>query len=157
MVERRHDCSDELLEEIGPSQWLNAPYIIGAVVSILVLWSYSPLVLIAVVPPIWNYLEIKFWRYELREMTIIEKKGVLDIEKTENHYYRIKSIRVERSLIFRILGLTTIEIISSDKFKPRLTLYAIKDGDRIHEWIKNIVYDWKREMGVKDYDVFNTN
>lgn len=156
-TKRNGDSTDNLLELLQPSQWINSHHMMYWPVPFYLGSEYFPYSLIAFVPFIGEYIKTMFWKYELREMTIIERKGVFSVEKTETHYYRIKSVRIDKPWYFRIFGMSIIHIVSSDKFKPTLVLYGIKDGDRVYEWIQTMAYDWKREYGVTDYDLFQTN
>ena len=64
---------------------------------------------------------------------------------------------MEQPFILRILGLSTIRVITSEQFKPTITLFAIKNGMEIKDYLDNIVLKQKLEHNVHEIDMFNTN
>lgn len=139
--------TDKLEFEIQPSQWVNIGWLIFAVAC---WWLYFPPVFL-----LWYYAVVRCWHYEFRERTIAERKGVFSTDKIEIHYFRIKSIKIQKPFLMRLVGLSNIWIITSDPFRPVLKLYAIQNGEVIREMIKDNVYHWRREMKVYEHDLFN--
>jgi membrane protein YdbS with pleckstrin-like domain len=132
--------------DVQPSQWVNIGWLIFAVAC---WWLYFPPVLL-----LWYYAVISCWHYEFRERTIAERKGVFSTDKVEIHYFRIKSIKIEKPFLMRLVGLSNIVIITSDPFRPILRLYAIHKGEEIRVMIKDLAYHWRHELNVKEHDLF---
>ena len=139
--------TDKFEFDIQPSQWVNIGWLIFAIACY---WLYFPLVLL-----LWYYAVVYFWHYEFRERTIAERKGVFSTDKVEIHYFRIKSIKIEKPFLMRLVGLSNILIITSDPFRPVLRLYAIHNGEEIRERIKDYTYHWRKSQKVNEYDLFN--
>ena len=95
------------------------------------------------------------WSYNLYERTIEERRGVFDVSQEEVQYYRIKSIKVEEPLWMRFFGLCVIHIITSEQFKPRMTLYAVYHGEYLREMISDLTYEWRLKMNIRDHDIYN--
>ena len=102
---------------------------------------------------LWNCLVIAFHEFQFAERTITEKQGVLNIRIREVHYYRIKSIRMEEPLLYRLVGISRIELITSDPLIPAISIFAIDKGDEVRNYLKEMTVLRRQEQGVKEYDL----
>jgi uncharacterized membrane protein YdbT with pleckstrin-like domain len=139
--------SDKHIVTISPSQWVNALWIIIGVVGFQ--FILPPLV------AVYKILEIYFTRYSFHEKSIIERKGVLDVERKEMLKYRIKSVRVSEPLWMRLFGLSVVYIRSSDPYQPELILYAVPKGVSIWKGLREEVHYARLEENVREFDFFN--
>lgn len=139
--------SDNHLRTLKPSQWINAPAIIIGVITI----QYVLLALLALT----KVIEFYCWHYEFGERTMVERKGVFNVERKELHYYRIKSIWVEEPLWMRIFGLSNVHIKSSDPYYPEVKLYAVKNGPAIRNELRMLVDMRRKEENVREFDMYN--
>ena len=96
---------------------------------------------------LWKFAVIECWIFIFDENseTIVERKGVFYVRKVEIQYFRIKSIRVMKPLWQRIFGLSTVQIITSEPFKPFLTVYAISNGEEIARHCKEMAVYWRQQ------------
>jgi len=139
--------SDKIKKVVSPSQWTNLIWIILGVILIqTVIFPILALVKI---------LEIYCWRYEFRQKTIIERKGILSVTRREVHFYRIKSIKIDEPLWMRIFGLANVTIKTSDPYLPELLLYAVPKGIKIREKIRSKTHEERRSEGIKEFDMYN--
>jgi uncharacterized membrane protein YdbT with pleckstrin-like domain len=106
---------------------------------------------------IYKMIEVNRCRYEFYDDTVVEKKGVFTITREEVHYNRIKSIMVEEPFLMRLVGLQIIHVITSEQFKPRFTFYAIEGGEHVKNLLDGLVKISRRESGLRELDIFNTN
>jgi membrane protein YdbS with pleckstrin-like domain len=106
---------------------------------------------------IYKMIEVYHWRYEFYDDTVVEKKGVFTITREEVYYNRIKSIMVEEPFLMRLVGLQIIHVITSEQFKPRFTFYAIEGGEHIKSLLDGLVKISRKESGLRELDIFNTN
>ena len=106
---------------------------------------------------IYKMIEVYCWRYELYDDTVVEKKGVFTVTSEEVYYNRIKSIMVEEPFLMRLVGLQIIHVITSEQFKPRFTFYAIEGGEHVKSLLDGLVKISRRESGLRELDIFNTN
>jgi len=132
-----------------PSQWVNIGWLIFAVTCF---WLIFPVIVF-----VWKYAVIYNYQYKFHERTISEIHGVFSVKRVETHYFRIKSIKYEKPFFMRLVGLSNITIITSDPFLPLLHLYAIPDGDKIFNLIKDYSYHWRKEQNVTEYDLHTLN
>jgi uncharacterized membrane protein YdbT with pleckstrin-like domain len=116
---------------------------------------FPPLVFPTLIMAWYKYFEIETWKYNFLERTIEERKGVFSVTQEEVQYYRIKSIMIEEPLWMRFFGLCIINIITSEQFKPRLTLYAVNDGEQLKDLISDMTYQWRLKMNIRDHDIYN--
>lgn len=139
--------SDNLEVEITPSQWTNfAWFIAGAGLFIFVV---PPIIAIG------KYLEVLFWKYQFREQTIIERKGIFSVTRTELHYYRVKSIVIEEPFWMRFFNLGNITIISSDPYQSVLRLWAVPQPLELKEAIRERVHFMRKKENVREFDNFH--
>jgi len=139
--------SDKLIKTISPSQIINVGWI---VLGILLMKT-----IIGPVVALIKILDVYFWRYEFRERTIIERRGILSVTRREVHYYRIKSIKIDEPLWMRIFDLAKVSIITSDPYKPEIVLYAVPDGIDLREELRTTTDQWRKIEGVKEFDLHN--
>lgn len=145
--------TNEHVAELQPSQWINVGWFILPVVAGYV---YLPLGGIAAAVALYKYLEVATWKYNINTRTIEEKKGVFNVSTQEIQYFRIKSIMVDEPLWMRFFGLSIVRIISSEQYKPNLILYAITNGEELKKALSDHAYVCRRELGIRDYDIFNS-
>ncbi len=139
--------SDNLIKTLSPSQLVNFFWVVLGI-------SLLPTVIVPLVAIV-KILDVYFWRYEFRERTIIERKGILSVTRKEVHFYRIKSIRIDEPLWMRIFGLANVSIITSDPYHPELVLYAVPNGINLREYIRVTTDQWRKIEGVKEFDLYN--
>jgi uncharacterized membrane protein YdbT with pleckstrin-like domain len=142
--------SDNLEFTVKPSQWVNIFWFMVTVVSAFYIYEW------AVIPGViwlWKWLVINCWEFQFHERTLAERKGVFSVSTREIHYYRIKSVRIEEPFFYRLVGLCSIDILTSDPMIPVLRLYAIGDMEQIHSYVKEMTSYWRKVQGVKEYDL----
>lgn len=144
--------NNKLIKTIKPSQLMNIGWFVLSFISFLI---YPPLVIPTLLYSWYKFYDVDSWSYNLYERTIEERRGVFDVSQEEVQYYRIKSIKVEEPLWMRFFGLCVIHIITSEQFKPRMTLYAVYDGEYVREMISDITYEWRLKMNIRDHDIYN--
>ncbi len=149
--------SDNIEYVMKPSQWMNLPYYIILIPLMYIFWEYPWVWGLWLFIAFYRFLDVYFWRFEFREMTITERRGVLSVTKDTIQYYRIKSVRLDQPIWLRIFGLSNVQVITSEQFKPALMLHAVYDGDAIRSLLNAKMYSWRKSMGTKDVDFFDSN
>jgi len=141
---------DQNLLIIQPSQWINVGWFILPIIAAAL---YTPLAIVLSIVSVYKYIEVDTWSYIFRIRGLEERKGVFSIIQEEVQYFRIKSIMIEEPFLMRIVGLSIVHIISSERYKPNLKLYGIKNGNKLKNKINSAVYEWRDKLGVRDYDI----
>lgn len=144
--------SDRHINTVKPSQWINIGVIIIAIVDLFTIHLYLPLLLLIV-----RVIYVYFWRYEFHEVTLIERKGILNVSRTEIHYYRIKSIKVIEPFWMRIFGISKVHILTSDPYLPELILFGVKEGLKIRNELRYKTDLFRKEQGSREIDIYNLN
>lgn len=139
------------LSVTNPSQYINLGWFLIA----LPLFLVHPLVGgLAVLNAIYQFLEVMYWSYEFYDDYIIEKKGVFNVNQETINYFRVKSIKIEQPLWMRIFGLSIVQITTSEKFKPLLIFYGVENGENFRDYVQQQSSMKRKEMGIRDVDVF---
>lgn len=100
---------------------------------------------------LYRFLYIVTTRYTFNSDHIKYTRGILGIREDYINYYRIKDIRVYRSVPMRIIGVMEVTLITSDKSEPVLNLRGIPTCN-VHEVLRNEVELSRRESGVYEVD-----
>ena len=83
---------------------------------------------------------------------VVYRNGVFSV-KTENlELYRVRDIRLNEPLIYRIFGLGTIEILSTDLSNPLLEIKAIKNSGKVFQDLLLLVEENRTRKGLTRLD-----
>ncbi|PIY07753.1 MAG: hypothetical protein COZ18_15705 [Flexibacter sp. CG_4_10_14_3_um_filter_32_15] len=97
-------------------------------------------------------VDTRFINYTLTSERLIIKKGILTRTTDEIELYRIKDIRLIEPILQRLLGLSIVEITSSDRSNPNLSLAGIKKGDELRNTMRNEVERLRTTKKVREID-----
>lgn len=144
-----------------PSHWSNfKAFSLGIIFTLVTLvltinQERKELMLLSLIPVIWmlwKYLLIRTWRIQITDKRIIESKGVFSTTTDELELYRVKDIRLSQPFWLRLVGLSNIELITSDKSDAYLIVPAIRNGKSIREELRTAVEQRRSRKGVKEVD-----
>ena len=96
--------------------------------------------------------DTRFINYTLTTERLIIKKGILTRTTDEIELYRIKDIRLIEPILQRLVGLSIVEITSSDRSNPNLSLAGIKKGDELRNTMRNEVERLRTTKKVREID-----
>ena len=129
----------------SPSQWTN----LGTyVMSILFFW----LLLIPVFIALWRFLVVKTWKIKITNQRLIEEKGVFSKTTEELELYRVKDIRLDQPFFYRLVGLSNVILVTSDRTNPIVTIPAVTDGTNLKEKLRTAVDIRRDKKGVRETD-----
>ena len=148
-IAKQFDSNSQLIVD-RPSQWLNIGYFL---LTICLTFVSMELAFISLIILIWKSLVLYFTKWSYTTDTILERVGVFNVTTDEIQFFRIKDLRLYQPLLYRIVGLSRLILITSDKFKPVLVLNGIRNGKRKRDMLKALAISSRREMGVKEFDV----
>lgn len=159
-VQQRPDYSDEIIQSEKPSQWVNFYWYLAALAWFIAMGIDLMFIFIVGVI-IYKILDIWCWRYDFRERTVVERRGILSVRRRELHYYRVKAILIEQPIHLRILGLSRIRLRTSDRYPSQkssydneLLLYGFEQPETVREWLRSIVDLRRKQEGIKEHDLF---
>lgn len=148
-IAKQFDSNSQLIVD-RPSQWLNMGYFL---LTIGLTFVSMELAFISLIILIWKSLVLYFTKWSYTTDTILERVGVFNVTTDEIQFFRIKDLRLYQPLLYRIVGISRLILITSDKFKPVLVLDGIRNGKRKRDMLKALAISSRREMGVKEFDV----
>jgi membrane protein YdbS with pleckstrin-like domain len=128
----------------SPSQWTNSG---TYVMCILFCWLVIP-VFIA----LWRFLVVKTWKIEITDQRLIEEKGVLSKTTDELELYRVKDIRLDQPFFLRLVGLSNVILLTSDRTNPVVRIPAITDGKNLREKLRAAVDIRRDKKRVRETD-----
>ncbi len=94
-------------------------------------------------------LPLSFTKYMLTEDRLFVEKGVLTSTLDEENLYRVRDIRVTRTLGQRLFGLGTVTVYSSDASNGETVLESIKGPMEVKEEIVRLVEAARRKHGIR--------
>lgn len=136
---------------ISPNQLLNIGYLI--MLLTLLYLDIRPLAFVALIILIIKALNLYCTTWTIQQDNLIEKTGILNVSTEEVLLYRVKDIRLYEPLLYRLVGLSQLTIITSDYTNPSITLYGIKNGEKLMNIIRQLVANSRKVEGVKEIDI----
>lgn len=91
-------------------------------------------------------LPLSFTRYMLTEDRIFVEKGFLNAVLDEENLYRIRDVRVSRTLGQRIFGLGTVTVFATN---DETVLESIKNPIEVKEEIVRLVEEARKKYGIR--------
>lgn len=141
---------------IKPSQWINVGSIFVAIAMLFMGSIIGPYHWLSPLIPVWKYIETYYTRYEIYEDKIVFRRGVFRVLTDEILFYRIKAITMDEPLLYRIVGIATIKLRTSDKYVGELDMVALPvKGMNFVNQLRDRVEQKRKENGVKEFDMFN--
>jgi membrane protein YdbS with pleckstrin-like domain len=94
------------------------------------------------------FISCKSSRYRLTNQRLFARKGWLSRQVQELELYRVQDVALHQTMLDRLFGIGTIDVIANDPTTPRLTLPGIKSPDAVKEDIRNAYRTSRRREGV---------
>ncbi len=76
-----------------------------------------------------------FTKFMIYENDLVRKKGLLNVREDDCLMYRITDVRIARSLLQRLFGLSTIVCLTSDVTDQEIVLKNIRNGEKIKDYL----------------------
>jgi len=130
----------------SPSQLTNIPFY-------LVCLLLTPVIGLGILMFLIRFLKTKFTKIEITEERIIEQTGILSRKTDETELYRVKDIRMDEPFFLRMFGLSNILIVTSDKSSPIISLFGVKNGDKLRKELRDLVETRRDKKGVRELDL----
>ncbi|HEX6315296.1 MAG TPA: PH domain-containing protein [Gemmatimonadaceae bacterium] len=145
-----------------PSQWLNIGWYlssligIGVLIVVAVLAAQPLIAALAIVPAIAilvQYLKVRSTRIDVTTERITTTVGIFSRRKWDMELYRVKDTMLHEPFLLRLVRRANIEIISSDRSSPSVTLPALPDAERLRQQIRGHVERLRLKRGVREMDM----
>jgi len=109
---------------------------------------------LTLVVPVWMMIETSFTRYEIYDDRIIYRRGVFTVTTDEILLYRIKAINLNEPFLYRLVGISNLSIITSDKYVNEITLKGVPVGMNFRNALRELVEENRTKKGVKEFDLY---
>ena len=150
---------EEHLWKSASSQWLNAWHFLWVAVATLgILFAafwFIPLYAVTPIPvlwAIWRYLVVRTRVYELTSERLRITSGVFNQTVDEVELYRVKDTLMVRPWWMRLIGLTTVQLETSDRSLPKVTIAALPKGAEFREILRQQVELQRDKKRVRELD-----
>lgn len=151
--------SEEVLWKGSPSQVLNlGKYLLALILAAGIGTGgiFFPPVWIGLVLPLgwalWIFVETRATRHELTTERIRLCEGVFNQKMDDVELYRVKDTSMERPFWYRVFGLSTLIIETSDRSQPRIEIKAVHHGEELRETLRKQVEFWRDKKRVREVD-----
>lgn len=146
----------------SPSQWLNAGWYIACLIGVGVLFTVSALTeqpivaALAVIPAIGvlvQFLRVRSTRINVTTERITTTVGIFSRRRWDMELYRVKDTMLHEPFLLRFVRRANIQIISSDRSSPSITLPALPDAEWLRQQIRANVERLRLKRGVRELDM----
>lgn len=138
-------AQEKIIWEGSPSQVTNlGVYIVCALLFFLV---------VPVFYAIWRWIVTRYFRYTVSDQRIRVTQGVFNKRTDSIELYRVKDVVLLQPFGLRLFGLGNVELRTSDKTSPLLTLNAVPDPTGLRERILLAAEARRDAKGVRELDV----
>lgn len=127
-----------------PSQVLNA--------NIYMLCALGALLVVPLLIAAWQWLSLRAVSYQATGETLTIRHGVLNRQVEQVELFRIKDLSLSKPVWQRMLGMGTIELLTSDQTAPVVRLEAIANSDQVLELLRSTVLRERQAKGVREID-----
>ncbi|GHB49225.1 PH domain-containing protein [Mongoliitalea lutea] len=132
---------------LKPSQWINFGYILFGLIG-------SPLVIPFLIM-VYKILDVYFWRFEVYGEYVIERRGVFTVNRRELYYFRVKAIQHNAPFLYRIVGISNVNVISSDPYSNHFEFKAIRQGLEFSNALRKLVQHGRKKNKIRELDFYN--
>ena len=130
----------------SPSQLTNIPFYFVCLFLI-------PFFFVGILMFLIRFLKTRSTKIEITDERIIEQTGIFSRKTDETELYRVKDIRFDEPFFLRLFGLSNISIVTSDKTSPIISLFGIKNGDKLRKELRDLVEARRDKKGVRERDL----
>ncbi|MGV8137302.1 MAG: PH domain-containing protein [Mangrovibacterium sp.] len=100
----------------------------------------------------YHVIRVRCIRYEITPEELKYYSGILSRKHEFIELYRVKDFRIDRPFIYRVFGLGTLVIYTSDKTTPVFRMEAIRKTEDTYTILRGFVERNRREKHVYEVD-----
>src|SRR5699024_8569290 len=149
-----YDHGETEIWQVMPSQIINwriyimTAFIIG-LCAIMLPWPWSAFGLLMFLPLFWQFAVAATTCYRLTTQRLTITRGPLWKRTTEIELYRIEDSGANANPLYRLAGVGTIELFTSDRSDPTQKIEAIPDYEQHRDTIRQLTESARRAKGVR--------
>lgn len=146
----------------SPSQWLNAGWYIACVIGVGVLFTVAALmgqpligafVVVPAIAALVKFLSVRTTRINVTTERITTTVGIFSRRRWDMELYRVKDTMLHEPFLLRLVKRANIQIISSDRSSPSITLPALPNAEWLRQQIRSNVERLRLKRGVRELDM----
>lgn len=147
----------------SPSQWTNfgtfvfALLLIAGVIAAYYFTDVGPLVLIALVVPVWlmfyRWLQTRSHVYEITTERIRVTSGIFSRRTSELELYRVRDYSVIEPFWLRLIARGNVVIETADRTSQHLVIRAVPSPNRLKDQIRTHTERMRQQRGVRDLEI----
>lgn len=146
----------------SPSQWLNAGWYITCLLGVGVSFTVgaltgqpllAALAIIPVIAALVKFLTVRSTRIDVTTERITTTVGIFSRRKWDMELYRVKDTMLHEPFLLRLVRRANIQIISSDRSSPSITLPALPNAEWLRQQIRSNVERLRLKRGVREMDM----
>jgi membrane protein YdbS with pleckstrin-like domain len=116
------------------------------------LWVLALLAVAPLVRAGWKALQLATTHFEVTSERVRVRQGVLSRTWEEIELYRVKDATLHQPFLYRLVGLSSIVLMTSDRSHPVVVIPAIRDGETLREELRESVELQRQRRGVRELD-----
>ena len=150
------------LWEGSSSQWIHFWFnLMCAVIAIVIvatafytrIWWISAGVVVPVVMWFARWLVTRTTVYTLTNERLLIRRGILDRHQDNLELYRVRDYAICQPLLLRMIGLGSLNLITSDTLTPNVAIHAIGDVEGVREKLRQAVEAARDRKRVRQMDL----
>jgi membrane protein YdbS with pleckstrin-like domain len=164
--------AEEIVWRGSVSQWKNFGFFLfqslvaAAIIFIFValgrssspeIGKFAPFILVLLAVPMFiaakRYLQTKCTIYEVTNERLKTTEGILSKVTDTLEFYRVKDIEKQQPFLYRLCGIESVELNTSDTSSPLVIIEAIPQRAGLADVIRNQVEAIRQQKGVREIDV----
>lgn len=102
-------------------------------------------------------MPISFTKYTLGEDRLFCERGLLTTVHDEITLFRVRDVRVTRTLWQKIFGVGTVTVFSADKSNPQFPIESVKNPLGVKEALVKQVEDERRRNNIRSGEMIVDN
>ncbi len=123
-----------------PSQWINFMAFISCILIITIPFVF------------WIWLKTRNRKFEITNERIIETNGVFSRKTSELELYRVKDLQLEEPFFLRLVKLSNIQMLTSDRTNPVYSIPGIPNGVVLKEKLRKAIEHRRDVKRVRETD-----
>lgn len=131
---------------------ISAAILVAARVSDWRPWPTVALVLASLIAPALLYFRHTSTRYKVTNYRVDWERGIMGTQIDSLELWHVDDISFRQPVIYRMVGIGTIQLRSDDKMNPLFVLPGIPGGRQLFETLKSRIIAAKRERGLLELD-----
>jgi uncharacterized membrane protein YdbT with pleckstrin-like domain len=129
---------------------------VGVLVTVATLTAQPLLAALAIVPAIGalvKFLTVRSTRIAVTTERITTTVGIFSRRKWDMELYRVKDTMLHEPFLLRLVRRANIQIVSSDRSSPNVTLPALPNAEWLRQQIRSNVERLRLKRGVREMDM----